>query len=367
MEYNPHRPQVLGNEWVGINAANYTPDAITERGYDFTLAANTPSALQGGSFTVAAQPLLPTRHTAQLLAIYPQGTMDQTGQIFESVILPDSQSAVQGGGVIVLEGGATDVRDAVQSPNDGKAFTYTSGASGLPNSSLTVWFYFTPSIPAGRRIVGVWVDYQLDYPELGPGSDPEAPYGALRQYTSLGYLRTANTSQTVTVGDEPAPTPPDSLVLGSVPVGELNFFWDSATVANDRHEIYPWTPTQLGWFANGTTAASRLAVQLRSGAVQFAAPGMLRVGYVALRIQYCVEKRVRFGAFHRRATVQYSPVTPGPPGDVGSQFANLRDTALAKTVLNAGNYTITSCNVYAPENTSFPFASPGTPPPMRAS
>src|SRR5688572_15892125 len=128
MEYNPHVPQVLGNEWAAMNQADYTPDAITERGYDFTTTAVTAGSLQGGSFTVAGPPVLDTRHTAQLLAIYPQGTMNQTGPVYETTVIPDSQSVVTTG-TIVLEGGASDLRDAVQSPSDSKFFTYTSGNS----------------------------------------------------------------------------------------------------------------------------------------------------------------------------------------------------------------------------------------------
>lgn len=367
MEYNPHRPQVLGNEWVPINQADYTPDAITERGYDFTTTAVTAGAVQGGSFTVAGLPVLDTRHTAQVLAIYPQGTMDQTGPVYELIVAPDSASAVTVG-TIVLGGGASDLRDAVQSPADSKYFTYTSGASTLPNAALSANFFFTTSglLPAGRRILGVWVDYQLEYPELPAGSDPEAPAGALRQYTSLSYYRTANASQRLRVADEPPPTGTDTLLIRSAALGECNFFWDNATVATDRHEIMPWTATQLTWFNNGTTAANRLAILLESGAVQFAAPGQLKVGYIALRIRYCLEKRIKFGGFHKRQSVPYSTVLPGPPGGAGSQYVSMRDTALAKTTLAAGAYTITSCNVYSPDVGVFPLASPGTPPPMSA-
>lgn len=360
MDYNPHDPQVLGQEWVPINQADYTPDAISERGYRFTLSSATPSALQGGSFTVAAPPVLSTRHTAQLLAIYPAGTTADTGPIVETVTTPETQS-ITNAGVYTLLGGATDIADALESPNDAKGIQY---ASDTGNAGLDVDLFFTLAIPAGRRIISVALDYQVTYP--ASVAAPVAAAGALKPWTQFSYLRPINQSQRVPVVDPAEESLPDAVLVRTGQIGECNFFWDSAAVASTRTEIMPWTSTQLGWFAFGTGTTQRLAIKLRSGSFQFVTPGLLQVGYVGLRVRHCVENRVKFGAFHRREAAGYSPVAPGPPGGAGTQYVSMRNTSLAKTVLAAGIYDITSCNVYAPDPVAAPFASPGTPPPMNA-
>ena len=53
--YNPHSPDILGNEWVPIRQRNLAPDIDTEHGYTFRLE-HAVSLVSGGIFLTEAIP-----------------------------------------------------------------------------------------------------------------------------------------------------------------------------------------------------------------------------------------------------------------------------------------------------------------------
>lgn len=82
--YNPHRPAVLGNEWVPIKYEPYDLDQSVERGYTFELSAST-TIVSGAVYFDK----LPDNATERVIAVsvYREGEEALTGPL-QSVILP---------------------------------------------------------------------------------------------------------------------------------------------------------------------------------------------------------------------------------------------------------------------------------------
>lgn len=303
MDYNPHAPRTLGQEWVPIKQANFVPDTVTERGYTFNIAhAVTPVS---GSYNIAVQGNM--RH---LLALYPAGQEDLTGPI-EEVVIPVSGAVVTGSGSSVV--GAATATLALTSPFDS---TYVDFSSAL-TADIGVSFDMAPYAAQlnGKRILDVELVYQIASTPTNLASvvfnlRRAAPSTSVAFFPPISGGLTLNSSQ-----------------VAEFSIGDLNFFWDSTSLNPiSTIETYPWRSQELALFAT-TAGAFRLigdfqiTVGDQTRSVQF--------GYVALKITYCEETRVRYGA-----RSQFT----GP----GSQLVRMRDTAFTQPSLAAGAYTLTS-------------------------
>lgn len=309
-DYNPHAPRILGNEWVPIKQANFVPDTVTERGYTFNIGhAVTPVS---GSYNVAEQGVI-----SHLLALYPAGQEDLTGPI-KQVVIPVSGADVTGSGSSVS--GAATATLALTSPFDGAYVNFTSAVTANIGFSFDMVPYAAQL--NGKRILDVSIVYQIS-------SSPTNLAGVLFS------LRRAVPSSTTTFFTSPIH---GGLTLSTsqtseLSIGDLNTFWDSTVVnptptlvSSNGVEIYPWRSQELALFA--TTAGAFRLIGMFQMTVNDPTRS-IQLGYVALKVTYCEETRVRYGG-------------RGGFTAPGSHLVRMRDTAFAQPSLAAGAYTLTS-------------------------
>lgn len=355
--YNTHAPQVLGNEWVPIQQADYVPDDVTERGYVLN-STGTPTVTQGG-FGVADTGVSPGHSTAHLLAVYRYPTIagfegypsDLTGPA-KVVRLPVVASSTVTG-VVTLVNAAT-VAEALGVPTDSKRVSFA--ASGA-NPTLSLDLFFDATAQAGqlngKRILDVSVEYVVS------GDPANAPLNAA---TSIGMLRTTDPARVVWAAAPVTPALGGDTMVRVGPLGELNIFWRTGAGPLDTDtEIMPWNYAQLQRFASGTGASDRLGIRLKVDATGLAA-GTILFEYVALRITVCEERREMVGAWHRRQNGAQYPV-----GVTLTPLRRPSDLSLG-VALAVDKYLVTATNVYAPDVTATPglFLGRGMPPSMLA-
>ena len=324
-DYNPDDAKILGNEWVPIKQADYLPDVVTERGYTFSIAD--PVTVVSGSYNVSATfpPALPgTGRIANFLALYPAGQETLTGPI-EEVIIPVSAVSITGSGTSVI--GAANEVAALASPYDGGIVQFTSASQVDFGMSFDMVPYSQQLY--GKRILNVSFLYQI------------ASLPSNLQALSFSIRRAVPVSATATHASGSLEGPLSLNTPGPVKeivCGDLNPHWNSAvTDPWTTTEIYPWRYTELALFA-ATAGLTRLIGMFQIGVNDASRP--VQLGYVAMKVTYCEETRVRYGG-DRKGSITGS-TTPASFA-VGSSLVRMRDTGFVSgTSLPAGDYTLAS-------------------------
>jgi hypothetical protein len=375
--YNPYAPRILGEEWVPIRDEElvYSPNVNSvEIGTQFSVA--TSRQVRTARFYVNQLPDTVQLRQCGLVNIYPAGTEDQTGPISE-VIIPVNNAATTGAN-ISLFGGATSVVDAVYQPGDGRLLEFDYNSTTAQRASF--WFAVNNyPVLANKRILNVSLLYAGYVQDKDPANGalinfvnptPNTSLTLIRQRNDAGLGQTftsavsgslANTGTlelATTVNNSPH-DPAYSVVVNALDLGDINNYWDPAippsTTATERQ---PWRYVDLQRF-EASSGLNRqhifFQVQLPTTAASptFTTYPTLWLDYIALRVIYCEEKRVAYGA--RLFGYSY-----------GMNQITMRDTSFnADPILPAGTYLPTLSWV-SPGQTDFGQSTNGSFPELNA-
>lgn len=342
--YNPRSPYILGEEWVPIRNEDlvYSPNVNSvELGTQFELA--TARQVRTGRFYVNQMPDDIQLNQCGLINIYPAGTEDQTGPI-QQVIIPCNSAATTGSNISVL-GGGTVVDALSQVSGTQLQFDYNSG-----NTQRLAAFFAVDQYPvlANKRILNVsllYSGYVVDVDASGNPIDFVNPTPAtfltiVRQRNNLGssqnftgaslYSNTGALDLSTTVNNAVGQSYASADVR-ALDLGDINNYWDPNTAPSSTTERQPWRYVDLQRF-EATSGVARqhifIQVQLPTTAATATSPTQpsLFLDYLALRVIYCEEKRVAYGA--KLCTYAY-----------GMNQVTMRDLSFnADPVLPAGLY-----------------------------
>lgn len=317
-DYNPHAPFIIGEEWVPIRQANYTPDdGVTERGYRFRIDHAT--TIVSGAYYVAAPPAQPASGAVEFISVYPAGTEDLTGPI-KSLVIPASAVAVTGTGITV------SVSD-LQNPSDGNFAIFDGGPgnTGAMGISFDVTSYSQQLF--GKRILDVKLLYTAS------ANNPNA----LAAITVWLRRLVGGNSLGFQTGLEGASATDPQNTVNSVSFTDINPFWTSATDGSTQQIVYPWRYQELANFAVGGTPADRMIVYIVPSLFSLTTSDDALMGYAALEVTYCEEQRILYGGDRLNFGTggNYYPATPA------GKLVMLRTPQLAiPTSIAAGEYTV---------------------------
>jgi hypothetical protein len=324
--YNPHTPQILGQEWVGIREEDMTFSPavnVVEVGHGFTTLAS--YTLQDARFYINDWP--PGRALGQVYManIYPAGKEAETGPV-RTVTIPCNNAYPSGGAVV--NGGGT-AADAVADPSDNQYLAFPRAGSGGLGASIRLNFA-TNSYQnelSGKRIVGVNLLYTLAANSGILGTAPiEADLGAF--YIERATVGSLDISLGLGQASGSLVGNPEIFVARA---GEIDAYWTA--LSPTIPERMPWTYTGLQKFE--ITSAGRISIVYHHD-LNATWDGVM--SYAALQILFCEENRLYCGG---RAFGE-----SGAPGFnaryvMGANTIPIRDLAYnANPVLAAGNYTL---------------------------
>lgn len=323
--YNPHVPQILGQEWVPIleQPLTLTPRVnLVEVGHTFTLDTN--RTITTARFYLHDWP--PDLATSQvvLAGVYRQGGEDLTGPI-QSVVIPCSLGTASGG-TVSLSGSAPNIAAALFSPSDNAYVIVNTGST----PSIALRFDTESYLPQliGKRILGI--DFLYTYIEDEAGGDALSTdlfmgSGGNFVIVTEGLVAT-NTSALGT-----------GVKIGRQAVGEVDFYWQAPTV---NVEVLPWSPNRLRAFDNGSGLTERTLTLSVSGNPPTASQAIW-YGYAAIEVFFCEEQRILYGGrVYGSGSSNYVQ---------GANQITMRDlTDAANPVLSAGNYCLVLASAELP-------------------
>lgn len=334
--YNPHAPQILGEEWVPIRNENFELSPVTnslEAGHSFTLANS--RTLQDCR-TYINDPAAARTDQVFLFNIYNKGLEAATGPI-RSVLIPVNNGGITGTGSSLQ--GALTVAAALESPDDTAAIIYTPSFSAV-RSWNTELFFAVNSYPElfNKRILGVNFRYVciLDPGVVAPVHDGGSVDSLVQIFGSSGQIsyQQLSTHQGFVGGSFQNSTPE----YGTIRLGEINPLWDTSLSAyTASSEQLPWTYAGLQRFE--ASASNRLSIyltiQLDGTEVSSFIAGQL--SYAALEVFFCEENRlavggVQRGSFTAGELVRGQGVMVAPARTIGTYTRN--------PVLTAGDYSV---------------------------
>lgn len=333
-EYNPHLPDIAGNEWVPIVPSPYLMDTGVERGYSFRLAAQT-TPLQGQYFLQAEPPgSLITQ--APLIAIYPKGQEDTVGEI-RTIVVPVDGAVLTGNGTLIGPTGTT-ATTALQSSSDSANIRFDSGIAA---GQLTVSFDTVTAIATSigdKRILNVSILYTAG----GDWSQVGAPSSSLFT-TGITFGGDLILYGSGILDSDQTPLSESITTVSRISLGEINL--NALTPARNTNQVYPWRSAEMvNWDA---AAGNPMRFQFNWNNLPVSPFTPLRLNYLAMEITYCEETRVRYGA-HKMGPIYAST---GPTGGESVYAVPTANTVVLRTAstlvtgsaLAAGDYTITSC------------------------
>jgi hypothetical protein len=343
--YNPHIPNILGEEWVPIRDEDVTfSPAVNsvELGHQFYL----PQAAQvrDGRFYIHELPATPAFYQTALIGVYPRQLEDLSGPI-QQVIIPCNNGGITGAGLSLQL--ASTLAEAVYAPADDKALVALHDAI-LGQASF---FFNVDAYPhlATKRILNVSLLYSgwvigvdalannIPFVDPDPGlpttvvslrndSASQEIFFSKFASSNTGYLWQLNTK--VNPATNRAATDQQYAVLN---LGDINHFWDTAAVSSS---VMPWRYVDLQRFQASATNRLHVHMQFQVPTLPAGATAVLNLEYVALRVIYCEENRVVYGG------AQVSSVTK--PYNNGAFIIPLRNKSfVADPILDSGNYTVT--------------------------
>lgn len=341
--YNPHAPQILGQEWVPIRDEDLflTPASNTvEVGHGFTLA--TARTLDNGRFYIHELPSSDAVGQVFQIAVYAAGTEDQSGPI-RSVIIPVNNGGVTGNALI---SGAVNLADALSDPSDDRNLTLSGGAPADANADLYFAVNQYAQLLNGKRILGVNLLYSATSADL---TAFDGRISVMPTLSTDGILYAAT-------GDGSIVAPvqgPGRPVISRVSFGEVSPFF--STTPSNTVERLPWiyTTLQRFEFSNASPITVRLAgVGNPSGTALF-------YKYAAMEVVYCEEKRLAVSG------VAFGPPTANSFFGLrrrytpGTNIVTMRTMSLAlNPVLAFGDYTVVlsspGTGIPSVENTPYP-------------
>jgi hypothetical protein len=354
--YNPHVPQILGQEWVPIRDEDlqYNPFANSfERGHAFTLP--TEQQVSQARFYCHQLPQANVRNRLPTVSVYPKGQEDRSGPV-RSVIIPCSAGGVTGNsGVVFFQPYFTQtasMAEAMYSAADAFNYLHMNSTPPPPQPTTRVSFFFATSdfseLLGDKRILGV--NFLLEY-KIFTATLTEGPNWGTQVWVSNNTL--SNFPENGTPGIYQFPTiftvadPIHISILNRIRLGDANPSLNVTTnfVASYSPFIQQWTYGELLRFEESDPNRIFMYLVQPSASSDVLASGpSAHIGYAGLEVFYCNETRVAFGT-----TRKNGPAVGATFSEVsaqkyvkGANYVLLRDpTGNLDPVLPAGDYTVT--------------------------
>lgn len=337
-DYNYHRPDIVGQEWVPILDAHYEPDITQERGYSFTMTqTGAPLVLNRGIYHVNTVPPGVTTSQVPFVAVCPKNREYPAGPIMKTII-PCSGTANAGTNGAFF--GPLTGFQALLNPSDGSGFGFASGpVSTTASGTLDLAFDVSGSPIAPfttSRIFNVSLIYAADGNALRVATPPNFMQTMIRyQATNVLYGNGVLDAGVSRRGDA-------NTNLGRISLGEINPNWSTPgfTATNDR---YPWTVTRLLAFdeSAGTPMVFRFSWQFDTNV----ADGGVSLEYAALEVTWAPsENRIAYGGRH--LGIDQGATGSALSYGVGDNFVILRTANTLATgaglLAPSGEYTVTT-------------------------
>lgn len=322
--YNPHSPEILGNEWVPIRQNALLPDLETEYGYTFQLDHS--SVVVSGSIYVD-DPVVGYSGQGHQVNLYRAGQEDQTGPI-KRVVIPANNGSVTDGAATIIGGGT--VTDAVVEL-DARRYVWFEDPGG---AEVDVYFavnnYSTEL--TGKRILAVNMLYFASSITIPP--DNITTFFGLNMIAPTAA--TGETEHDITSALTVAPTGGNVAEVQSISLGAASPF---PTNSDNEQRRYSWTYQDLQRLE--FTATNRICVQFDANGQNSSGGDTVELDYVALEVIYCEENRVAWGG--RTAVSEFLAAYDLGPLDSGQHPVQLKTFANMVTgaALTPGDYTVT--------------------------
>lgn len=323
MQYNPHAPYILGNEWTPIRNAFYVPDRVSERGY--TVSLDYASIPISGAYYIKEVPSHIVSQACDFIGVYPAGSEDRTGPI-KVLYIPASGVALSPNPPYVIN--ISEGYQALNNPTDDLSIVFNPNAEG---HSDELWISFNVNAFSqqlmGKRILGLRIRYSaaaFDAAEAAPNMNFSLNQPNLPPFgDQVGFATATEVTQT-------------SEVISYFDATDLNPFWNAAIGPSLQREVYPWRFQELRRFQDGySPTADALVVQVAWSSFKTTA----FLSFLDLEVTYCEETRVLYGG-RRTTNVNISGALTDFYAE-GPQLIRLRDPNLAVgTTLSAGTYSI---------------------------
>lgn len=342
-DYNPHVPYILGEEWVGIRdeVLTFEPTVNTvEQGHRFTLA--TASQVNHGRVYIDEVPPNGSNGSVIAVSIYPAGLSDNSGPIrtvdipvLSVTITGDSPTAI----TTVSVNGASTAVGALYSQGTDSYIRFAGSLSDFRWVNILFDIQRYAGLLQNKRILNMQLLYTADCTDTLIEQDPTQSFGAANSIFNTFIFWTPNPgiflNNTPFLGrmlarpDEGAITDLGELNMhfsGQVPIANYNqvpdrMNWSWAELSRVSGSASPFIYTMMGMGGSNTVNES------------------VFLYYVGLRITYCEEQRVAYGA--RGIGLSFSNAY-GQTAVPGAFIIPLRSptTMAANPVLAAGAYDV---------------------------
>ena len=333
-DYNPNAPLIVGNEWVPLRDPGFHPDNTTEYGTTFHID-HSASAVTGYYYIRDNVPNQMNGVT-DLISVYTAGTEDDTGPI-QQVIIPAVAVSFTGSGM-------SGTINGLLNPSDDSTVTVTEGDPSQQNIGINFGVDAYQAQLQGKRILNVEFLLQMaGLPEnMASNTDVNgAAISAVVMRTLAGGTAGLETISTVFTGPRFITLVSE---LQSIPLGDVNLFWSTASVPSFGNKAFPWRWEELNNFSLAGIPNDRLVLRIAffnpSGA------GTVDIGYAAMRVTYCEERRLMYGADNVHPNFGFNNYAPGP-----RPVQLLSPAFAAPSALTPGDYTVTvSHRLYGDES-----------------
>jgi hypothetical protein len=314
--YNPYSPIILGEEWVPIRNENLQFSPIVN---SFEVGAAYAQAGAGriNNARFYANELTYPLALSQVAAVnlYPYGQEDQSGPLYQVIIPTNSVTTT---GTHITLSSATTYPEALYQPGDTKYVQFAYDSGGLQYLS----FYFNvdayPELN-NKRILNVSMLYSGAVQDADTNGNPATfvnPTAATQSMTLLTQCNDAGSGQQFsgkifasntgtldelnTVLDPASASVFQGVQLGTLDLGDINNCWNTASLGST--EKMPWRYADLQRL-QASAGVNRQQLKLQV-VIPLTTGGIAGVGtavrffldYVALRVIYCEETRVAYGA-----------------------------------------------------------------------
>ena len=334
--YNPNAPTLLGQQWVPIlnNDTVFSAQALTqELGHGFTLAA--PRQVNNARYYANDVKGNPNYLQAAVASIYPQGQEALSGPI-QQVIVPVVAGTTTGAGVVVTTGGPGPggIAQALRDPTDGNTnfVVFNPTANSQLNMQFDILSY--PELQ-GKRIMNV----KLLYSGFVTDQDSTAsaiPFVNPTPGTTMILVSVGGNNYNRSPGGNTGALVLNTDLLGGIAfpqagdINDLNLgdicLFNKSIFASTPIDAFPWTYADVLRFdpSSGSPVTTRFDVTVPN------TTALVYINYVALKITYCEETRVAYGARIFRSFYGMNQVVLGSP-----------HTKATNPILPVGSYTQT--------------------------
>lgn len=334
MDYNPNRPYILGEEWVGIRDENLVfSEAVNASEFGHTFVTPYSGPVQDMRFYINDFTSGPFNNQAYTASLYRSGQEAESGPI-RRVVIPCNAGGVTGASILFP---ATTVAQAVANrgshPTRGVTVDGTSGTQPqVVSFSFAVNQY--PVLNAKRILaVNALMQYRVRAQSSAAPDGSEIFY-ELNNVVDVTLGVAGFQFSDLANGEDP---PQGTRVNLTTRIGDVALLTNVQSPARNSIDIYPWNYAELQRFEQSSANRMHLLAYCQtSGSVG----PIVTINYMALEVFFCEETRVAFGtklfnSFPAQTAFQV-------PMALGANPITMRTLAGVQNVaIPSGSYTMT--------------------------